>query len=340
MSTTVSTAAYKQTAEAILKHLRQERDRQIVAQRFGLGLPKRHTLEHIGQTFGITRERVRQIEKAATERLRSSNTSEIKHIDGLISRHVAEHGNVAPLGDIAAKLGATGPNDASYVTFLAVLAPSIEVVEDNDHFEAGVALHPHITRQSIETAVKQMTTYLNEIKVPASIEKISDAIESTLEPLALENIAKISKQLSRLEGEWGMSSWPVVNPKSIRDKTYLVLNKHAKPLHFSDIAREIAELGARKRSVTTQAVHNELIKDPRFVLVGRGNYALPDCGYTPCTVADNIADVLKEEAPLHKDEIIKRVLEKRQVKTTTIVLNLQEKPQFVRVAKATYALES
>lgn len=340
MSTTVSQTPYKQTAEAILKHLRQERDRQIVAQRFGLGLSKRHTLEKIGQSFGITRERVRQIEKAATERLRSSNTAEIKQIDGLISRHVADHGNVALLEDIASRLGASNPADSSYVTFLAVLAPSIEVIDDNDHYEAGVALRPHVDRQTIESAVREMVAYLKESKKPAKIEDIAKQVASDLDAKALENIAKISKKLASLEGEWGLSHWPVVNPKSIRDKTYLVLNKHAKPLHFSDIAREIADLGARKRNVTTQAVHNELIKDPRFVLVGRGIYALADWGYTPGTVADIIADVLREEAPLHKDEIIKRVLKKRQVKTTTIVLNLQEKPQFVRVAKATYALES
>ena len=42
--------------------------------------------------------------------------------------------------------------------------------------------------------------------------------------------------------------------------------------------------------------------------------------------------------PLHRDEIVKRVLKSRHVKETTILLNLQGKPQFKRVAKATYAL--
>jgi hypothetical protein len=41
---------------------------------------------------------------------------------------------------------------------------------------------------------------------------------------------------------------------------------------------------------------------------------------------------------LHRDEIVKRVLKSRKVKETTILLNLQGKPQFKRVAKATYAL--
>jgi DNA-directed RNA polymerase delta subunit len=149
----------------------------------------------------------------------------------------------------------------------------------------------------------------------------------------------VSKKLAYFDGKWGLVSWPEVNPKSIRDKTYLVLSRHGKPLHFSDIASHIRTLGTSKRDVTVQAVHNELIKDRRFVLIGRGIYALAEWGYTPGTVAEIIASVLRTQAPLHKDEIVKRVLEKRQVKTTTIILNLQEKAQFQRVAKATYTLK-
>lgn len=110
-------------------------------------------------------------------------------------------------------------------------------------------------------------------------------------------------------------------------------------MHFNEIAKSIKDSSFKRKDVTTQAIHNELIKDKRFVLIGRGIYALNEWGYKKGTVADMIADVLKKEAgPLHRDEIVKRVLKSRQVKETTILLNLQGKPQFKRVAKATYAL--
>jgi hypothetical protein len=68
-------------------------------------------------------------------------------------------------------------------------------------------------------------------------------------------------------------------------------------------------------------------------------YALKEWGYEKGTVADIISEVLREaSAPLHRDEIVKRVLKSRFVKETTILLNLQGKPQFKRVAKATYEL--
>ena len=109
-------------------------------------------------------------------------------------------------------------------------------------------------------------------------------------------------------------------------------------MHFTEIATAIKESDFKRRDVTTQAIHNELIKDGRFVLVGRGIYALAEWGYSQGTVADIIANILKKESPLHRDEIVKRVLKQRHVKPTTIILNLQGKDKFKRVAKATYAL--
>ena len=133
-------------------------------------------------------------------------------------------------------------------------------------------------------------------------------------------------------------SWPLVNPKSIRDKIYVILQKHGQPMHFTAIASAIKSSNFKRKDVTTQAIHNELIKDDRFVLVGRGIYALGEWGYARGTVADVITGILRKESPLHRDEIVRRVLDQRQVKPTTIILNLQGKKQFKRVAKATYAL--
>ncbi len=136
-----------------------------------------------------------------------------------------------------------------------------------------------------------------------------------------------------------MIKWPLVNPKNIRDKIYVVLQDNGKPMHFNEISANIKNSDFKRKNVTTQAIHNELIKDKRFVLIGRGIYALKEWGYEQGTVADVIADVIRKAGePLHRDEIVKRVLKNRQVKETTILLNLQGKKQFKRVAKATYGL--
>ena len=159
-------------------------------------------------------------------------------------------------------------------------------------------------------------------------------------PQNIAALASISKKLAELKGNWGLIKWPTVNPKNIRDKIFVILDDNGKPMHFSEIAKAIKDSDFKRKNVTTQAIHNELIKDSRFVLIGRGIYALDSWGYSRGTVADIITDILKEaDEPLHRDEIIKRVLDKRQVKETTILLNLQSKSQFKRVAKATYVFE-
>ncbi len=152
-------------------------------------------------------------------------------------------------------------------------------------------------------------------------------------------LASTSKQLATLNSRWGLVKWPMVNPKNIRDKIYVILKENGKHMHFNEIAAAIKGSDFKRKDVTTQAIHNELIKDKRFVLIGRGIYALKEWGYEKGTVADIITQVLQEAGePLHRDEIVKRVLKSRFVKETTILLNLQGKPQFKRVAKATYAL--
>jgi RNA polymerase primary sigma factor len=62
--------------EEMLKCL-PPRDERILRMRFGLGVDGEHTLEEIGEKFGISRERVRQIETTALQRIKASTNSEI-----------------------------------------------------------------------------------------------------------------------------------------------------------------------------------------------------------------------------------------------------------------------
>ena len=48
-----------------------ERERRVLELRFGFGNRRPHTLEEVGQEFGLTRERIRQIQSGALKKLRS-----------------------------------------------------------------------------------------------------------------------------------------------------------------------------------------------------------------------------------------------------------------------------
>jgi DNA-directed RNA polymerase delta subunit len=88
-----------------------------------------------------------------------------------------------------------------------------------------------------------------------------------------------------------------------------------------------------------QTVHNELIKDGRFVLVGRGTYALSEWGYVPGTIKDIITKILADQSePLHKDEVVKQVLAQRLVAKNTVLMNLNNKKHFDKDSSDKYFL--
>lgn len=337
--TTESKLNVKQVVDDVLGTIDKEREREIITRRFGLK-GRKETLEEVGNLLGITRERVRQIEKQVILRLSALKHPHFESIKQVFSDHLEALGRVAPLRELAEKLDISDQSGHSQVSFLARLVPEFEVIYDNTHFHHSIALAAHHDARRLHELVQELIDTIKSIGKPAAIAKISAHMPSKLDEHHVHGLARSAKNVTSLDGVWGLISWPLVNPKSIRDKIYLILKKDNQPLHFTAIASAIKNSEFKRRDVTTQAIHNELMKDERYVLVGRGIYALAEWGYAKGTVADVISGILKQESPLHRDEIVRRVLDKRQVKPTTIILNLHGKKQFKRVAKATYALAS
>lgn len=326
----------------VLATIDREREREIVARRFGL-FDRRETLEQIGEMQGITRERVRQLEKSVVSRLKSSaEQGKVPNIADFEARVVGllqQSGQVGRVSDIANQLSAGAQREEqARVSFLSQLSPRLAVVQEDDNFYLSVSIKAVFDEKTLKSQAAKLIETIKQLGEPKTIEEIAAAADYKDVNQAAA-LARTSKQLATLNGRWGLVKWPMVNPKNIRDKIYVILKENGKHMHFNEIASAIKDSDFKRKDVTTQAIHNELIKDKRFVLIGRGIYALKEWGYEKGTVADIITEVLKEAGePLHRDEIVKRVLKSRFVKETTILLNLQGKSQFKRVAKATYAL--
>lgn len=327
----------------ILQTIEKEREREIVARRYGL-FDRKETLEQIGELLGITRERVRQLEKAIVARLKTQaeqgSIPHVSEIESSITAIINEQGGAARVSILADSLTEQGTKiDQARIAFLATLCPQLVVVDENDFYYLSVGLAAvYKDSKNITKKVDEVVKGIKTIGKPTDIAAIAKEVKSS-DPAKTAALASVSKLLASLNGDWGLVKWPTVNPKNIRDKIYVILKENGKQMHFSDIAGKIKDSDFKRKDVTTQAIHNELIKDDRFVLVGRGIYALKEWGYKKGTVSDVITEILQKAGePLHRDEIVKRVLKNRYVKETTILLNLQGKKQFKRVAKATYAL--
>jgi hypothetical protein len=330
------------TLKGVLKAIEREREREIISRRFGLQ-ERKETLEQIGELLNITRERVRQLEKTTLTRLKTAATNgqlaEIKAFEKQVLGLLAKNNNILRVTDLATLITKQGNRaDQSRTYFLSVLAPNLSVIEESDHFYSTVGTRSVHNEKQMHDLTAKIISAIEKIGQPAPIETIAKTADLS-DAEQVMALAKTSKDLAELNGQWGLMRWPMVNPRNIRDKIYVILHGKGSHMHFNEISEAIRGSDFKRKDVTTQAIHNELIKDPRFVLIGRGLYALAEWGYKEGTVSDMIAEVLHQaSAPLHRDEIVKRVLKLRRVKETTVLLNLQGKPRFKRVAKATYTL--
>lgn len=332
----------KKSTKEILETIERDREREIISRRFGL-YDRKETLEQIGELLGITRERVRQLEKAILIRLKIAAEKDLPHITAVekeFVKHLSEMGRASRVSELAAKIGESGDDrDKAHVAFLATLAPNLTVLDENDDYYQAVAIKEYYDEKQLKDRVAEVVKTIKEHGTPVTISELHGKLNGFEHPEHVRALASISKKLANLKDQWGLVKWPLVNPKNIRDKIYVILQEQNSPMHFSEIAGKIKDSDFKRKDVTTQAIHNELIKDGRFVLIGRGIYALKEWGYQKGTVADIITKILKKnKEPMHRDDIVREVLKSRQVKETTILLNLQGKPQFKRVAKATYEL--
>ena len=330
--------------KSILDTVEREREREIVSRRYGL-YDRKETLEQIGELLGITRERVRQLEKATMTQLRHmAETGELTQLDEaqkVITENMIKMGEATRITSLSEALCGANPTklDQSRLSFIIELCPNLTLItEDDNFFQSAVITKTH-DQKSVAKNINTFIDALKKLGEPATIGVIAKEAKHTGSIENAQGLATTSKKLATLHNKWGLIKWPTVNPKNIRDKIYVILQQNGKHMHFSEIAGAIKDSEFKRKNVTTQAIHNELIKDKRFILIGRGIYALKEWGYKKGTVSDIITEILKQsKEPLHRDEIVKKVLKSRYVKETTILLNLQGKKQFKRVAKATYTL--
>ena len=333
----------KNAISGSLNVIEQDREKEIISRRFGLG-GSRETLEQIGEMLSITRERVRQLEKAILIHLQISaeenQIPELAAAEKILVRNLTEMGRVAKLDLLADKVygRATTASERAGINFIATFAKSLAVVEENDSYNAAVGIAEYGDAAAIRKRVDEIVGVIKQKKEPMTLDQLDNVLNYE-HPDHIKAVASISKLLATLNGVWGLSKWPEVNPRNIRDKIFVILEAHKEPMHFSDIAKEIKESNFKRRNVTIQAIHNELIKDPRFVLIGRGIYALSSWGYKKGTISEIIKGILEKAGePLSREEIVKQVLKTRKVKETTILLNLQNKKMFKKIDKNSYTL--
>ena len=325
--------------KAIVKKLLQslpERSRTVLEARFGLGASaERVTLESIGKKWGITRERVRQIENHGLATLRKSPAfTEAQSAFDELERIIDSLGGVVCEDDLLNFI----TKDASmqnHIYFLLVLGDPFKYQKEDDEVRRCWYVDPALA-EKIQNSLKHLYEGLSdEDLIPEGdmidrfLKELQDINDKHRDEEVLKRWLSISKRIGKNPlGEWGHSASPNVKTKGVRDYAYLAVKKHGSPLHFREVSNLIEKMFNRAAHVAT--THNELIKDDRFVLVGRGMYALKEWGYASGVVRDVVRNILRQAGPLTKEQIIEKVLKERHVKPGTVVVNLQNQKYFKR----------
>lgn len=321
-----------------------ERSRAVIESRYGLGkTTERLTLEAIGKKYNITRERVRQIENHALQTLRKSSAmKEAKAAFDELEDIVDTLGGLVPEEEFLRGISAN-EQVQNHIHFLLVVGESFKKDKEDDECKTCWYVDEELTRRIRESLRRLYETLSDETLVPESeligafLVELKDINQKYKSDEIIRRWLSLSKSIGKNPlGEWGRAHSPNVRTKGVRDYAYLAIKRHGSPMHFTEVAKMIEKLFNKRAHVAT--THNELIKDPRFVLVGRGLYALAEWGYNTGVVRDVIREILKKEGPLPRTDIIEKVRKERYVKDNTIVVNLQNSKFFRKTKEGKYSL--
>lgn len=350
----MSVTNHPQKIVANLVNSLSPKQKDIIEKRFGIKDGTRRTLEAIGKQHGITRERVRQIEEDALDNLRKPQPiSQVASFLSALSNHIEKHGHIKRedhLFENEARAIFSPHKFTSHpkptVHLLLALGDKFDRQHETKDWHSFWTTNKQIVpdiKSAISTLREKLKNHKQSVDKATLINFARDIAQTKNLPTseeALMSYINVSKNIdSNIFDQYGLANSAEINPRGMKDKAYLVLKRLNKPLHFMQVAKEIEKSGLSPKSAHPQTVHNELIKDDRFVLVGRGTYALSDWGFAPGTIKDVIIKSLTEsQKPLSKDEVVSAVLNQRQVKENTVLLNLQNKKLFKKTDEGKYIL--
>ncbi|MFA6527954.1 MAG: sigma factor-like helix-turn-helix DNA-binding protein [Candidatus Gracilibacteria bacterium] len=323
-----------------------EKEKDIIEKRFALHSQNKQTLEQIGKKFSVTRERIRQIEKNALKKLtRNAQNTNLKILNEYAKVIIKKNAGIMTEDKITAavinSLSNISATEINELKLALALDADLDKIPNTINYEPNWRIKTipfQLIKELTQVGIKVLNERNDVIEPTQLAVKVQEKLSQKVDPELIVSTLSIDKRIKFTEKGIGLKTWRHINPRTLRDKINFILSREEKPLHFVKISNLISEYRFDNKMVNTQAVHNELIRNKDFILIGRGIYALSKWGYSEGTVSEIIEKVLAGKKVLTRDEIIKEVLKQRQVKTITIYLNLKNKPVFKKVGKDSYTL--
>lgn len=345
---TLSNKSIVQSFSEVLGSL-SNKEQDVIKKRIWLFWEK-ETLQNIWNSFSpaITRERVRQIEDTWIKKIwRMIKTNVLSEIQAKSKEFLTLHwGILAKTKLINALIKELDIEKTINKWILEVIIQSDSNLKKSKQtlWCEIYFFFSNVSKSTIDLVHKEALKILKKKKDVMDQKTIYEIIKDNLKnkvklsSVFVDSVLDLFFDVIKWEDSLiGLSKWKILNPKTLKDKAIYVMKKEKAPMHFVDIANKITDI--LWEAVKVNTIHNELIRNREFVLIGRWIYALKEYWFTPWTVLDVIVDILKKKwEAMNTEEIIKDVLKIRKVKPTTIYMNLQNKNTIERVWRNYYQL--
>ncbi len=258
-----------------------DRSKSIIRQRFGIDDNEAKTLDAIGKENNITRERVRQLVNVSIYQINESKSKDYERVQKIITDYIDSVGGIIFQERLLRYMSNNYSVNAGICNFYIHASEYVNSIQNNSKKPFSFAVFKKdfdFKKWNYVHDIVEKMLIKNDSVI--SFKDLKKEINNEVGDLSSDRIKEylyISRSvMNNPFDEWGFKNWGEINPRGVRDKVFLVLKHTDKTMHFREIAKAIDECGlsGHNKSTHPQTVHNELIKDERFVLVGRGAYEL------------------------------------------------------------------
>lgn len=322
-----------------------ERNQIVIKKRFGIA-GSRETLDEIGEVLGVTRERIRQIERKALKRLAFRSTYVV------VSRVKALGNDVLEIsgGVLPEKLA--GKRFQEFMELGDVRAEGALklILELNDEVSWLPRTRTWVRDDLVDTVIaiqRLLVQLLKDEYAPVSALKFLEKFEELWleqtdshppsEQLIMSCVMTDPLLLIDEQGRVGLEKWT----RHRLDEMVLALREIGEPAHYKAIAEKTNLLLPPEQRTTAKNIHAHISRLPEvFVRVGHGVFGLAEWGLSDDgNLANAAARVLREAGKnLHIEEITDRVLETWKARPGSVEAAMVQDARFVDLGSGYYIL--
>lgn len=342
----------------------RERELDLLTKRIGLSESKIYTLQEIGDFLGITRERVRQLEKQALERLaclidgsdkKCKPSPRITNAFRQYKSSLREDRTILLEADICqvykSLFAEVGEDDKEDNIKLLMASFDFEFVESKELTTKGFSKNCWLTdsalnAKNINSHQKVIVGLLQQTVTPITFFELVVLVKKKLKKaLRAEDIRNILRTLEEIiEVNDHRVQVNIQHLKSIADRAYRVLWERNERMMSNEIVREINRqmiLSYSRNRTNMRSLVSQLAVDKRFTSIGKRGWVLSAWkGYDPRSIVDLMTESISlKDAPTPVQKIISYVKDiQPDVKDSSIRSYLSQKNRFTQTSNTEYAL--